>query len=145
MCGFIQVREGQRGQVLMFLDTSVILELLSENAASPLVKHIMERIEGNELFISIIQLGEISDWCFLNGHDPDFVVRNITTIVHVYPLDNNLVVRGSRLKWDMRSVGHKKFSLIDGIILASARKLSEPLLTLDSDFRDLDDVILLSG
>jgi predicted nucleic acid-binding protein len=43
----------------------------------------------------------------------------------------------------MRSKGLKRFSLMDGIILASARSIDQKLLTADSDFRKAEDAVLI--
>ena len=43
----------------------------------------------------------------------------------------------------MRKKGKSKFSLIDGIILASAQSINQKFLTKDNDFQKTKEVILL--
>jgi len=128
----------------MFMDTSIIIELLTEKNSSSIVQSIMGLITNEELFISLIQLGELSDWCLKNDVDPDHLIPKIKTMVNILPLNEQIILKGSQLKWKRRSEGISKFGLMDGIILASAIELNETLLTLDSDFKDLDNVIVLT-
>ena len=128
----------------MFLDTSIIIEILISGKDSEHSKRIFELIENENISISIIQLGELSDWCLKNGIDPEEVIGFLKDIVSVMPLEEGIVVKGSRLKHQRRSEGIEKFSLTDGIILACALELNERLLTLDTDFCELGNVIVLS-
>lgn len=128
----------------MFLDTSIIIEILISGKDSERSKRIFRLIEKEVITISIIQLGELSDWCLKNGIDPEEVIGFLKDIVNVMPLEEGIVMRGSQLKHQRRGDGVKKFSLTDGIILASAMELNERLLTLDTDFRDLENVIVLT-
>jgi hypothetical protein len=47
------------------------------------------------------------------------------------------------LKYRSRKKGAGKFSLIDGMILSSARSVGQRLLTLDEDFRNSDEAIVI--
>ena len=127
----------------MFLDTTVLIEILQENAESIRFKEIYKHIEDDILFISIIQLAEVSDWCLREKLDVEECVVDITEFANVIPLSNAICLEGSKIKFEMRYQGAKKFSLIDGLILASARAVDQKLLTTDSDFRKADDAILL--
>jgi hypothetical protein len=48
------------------------------------------------------------------------------------------------LKYRSRKKGARKFSLIDGMILSSARSVGQRLLTLDEDFRNEEGALLIT-
>lgn len=127
----------------MFLDTSVIIELFQSDSNSPRFVKIYEHIKGEPLFMSVIQVGEISDWCLKNNIRPDEMIGQLKKILGTIPLNEKLCLEGSRIKSEMRARGSKPFSLIDGLILASARSVNQKLLTLDRDFAKADDVMML--
>lgn len=127
---------------MMFLDSSAIIELLrGEDRA--LVDRITELIKDELLFISIVQVGEVHDWCLANSGNPAKRISQLLDIVHVIPLNEEICIRASEIKSQMRAQKVGKFSLMDGFILASARHIEQRLLTLDSDFRKADDAIMI--
>lgn len=127
----------------MFTDTSVLIEIFASKPTSRIFRDIYERIEDEDIFISVIQLGEISDWCFRNRVNREKIISELREIVAIMELDEDIVLDASKLKYERRNDGIDKFGLVDGIILASSRLLGEKLMTYDTDFRGLDDVILL--
>jgi predicted nucleic acid-binding protein len=127
----------------MFLDTSIIIEIFRSKRDSDRFKEIYRYIENEPLFISVIQIGEISDWCLKNGIEPEERISKIKEICTLVPLNEDICLEASRIKYEMRSAGVDKFSLIDGIILSSARYMGEKLLTTDKDFRKAEDAIIL--
>jgi len=129
----------------MFLDTSVIIEIFRNEKSSQIFKKIFKLIKNKSLFISTIQIGEISDWCLINDVDPIKRVSNLKEIINFVPLDEDICINGSKIKFRNRKKGNKKFSLIDGIILASARSINQTLITLDNDFKKINDVIVLQN
>ncbi len=127
----------------MFVDTSIIIEIFRSERDSERFKEIYRYLENEVLFISLIQIGEISDWCLKNGINPEERVSKIKSISTIVPLKEEICLEASKIKYEMRSAGVKKFSLTDGIILASARYMGEKLLTADKDFRKAEDAIIL--
>ncbi len=127
----------------MFLDTSVVIELLINESTSKRFQSIFQHIENEPAFISLMQVGELSDWCLRNEVDPVEALAMVKDIVELAPVNEQILLAASRLKHEIRAKGVSKFSLMDGIILASSRELNEPLLTLDLDFRLADNVIVL--
>ncbi len=127
----------------MFLDTSVLVELLINDATSGRFKAIYDHIESEPAFISTVQIAELADWCLANHIDPAEALDLIGQIAELTPMDESTLITAARLKREMRTQGAAKFSLMDGIILASARAMNEQLLTFDSDFRPAEDVIVL--
>ena len=127
----------------MFLDTSTIIEIFRSGKNSKTFEEIYELIKDEPLFISVIQIGEISDWCLKNNIDPEKRISKLRRLLNVIPLSEKLCFEGSRIKFNSRKKGITKFSLIDGIILASARSINQKLITMDNDFRKTKDAIVL--
>jgi predicted nucleic acid-binding protein len=127
----------------MFLDTSVIIELFQSDSGSPRFVNIYEHVKGEPLFMSVIQVAELSDWCLKNNIRPEDMLGQLKRIVGTIPLNERLCLEGSRIKSQMRAKGSKSFSLMDGLILASARSVNQKLLTLDRDFAKADGVVVL--
>ena len=128
----------------MFLDTSIVVELLRSKKDSRKSERILNRIGDDALYVSVIQLGELADWCYRNNFQPTKYVRKLKEVASITPLDEELCLAGAEIKKQLRGRGVKKFGLIDGIILSSARKLEQDLLSSDSDFIDIVDVIYLN-
>lgn len=127
----------------MFLDTSIIIEIFRSEKHTKEFGKIYELIKDEPLFISIIQIGEISDWCLKNSVDPAKRTASLKSILNIIPLSEKICLEGSQIKYEMRRQRISSFSLSDGIILASARSINQKLLTTDTDFRKADDAIIL--
>lgn len=128
----------------MLLDTSIIIEIFLLEKNTDKFREIYNIIKEETTFISLIQIGEISDWCLKNRINPLEVLAILKDLVNIIPLNEKILLNGSKIKFNMRNTGIKKFSLIDGIILASAREYYEKLLTYDSDFKNAENTIVLS-
>jgi predicted nucleic acid-binding protein len=127
----------------MFIDTSIVIEIFRLEKRSKKFEKIHDIIKNEPMFISVIQLGEISDWCLSNGIDPSDRISKLKKIFNIIPLDELSCIEGSKIKFEMRKSGKTKFSLMDGIILASARSVNQKLLTSDSDFKKAEDVVFI--
>jgi len=127
----------------MFLDTSIIIEIFRSGENTKSFQDIFELVKDEPLFISIVQIGEISDWCLKNDIEPEERILKLKRILNIIPLSERICLEGSRIKYDSRREGISHFSLIDGFILASARSINQKLLTKDTDFRKADDAIVL--
>jgi len=127
----------------MFLDTSVIVEIFRNDKNSKKFQDIYTCIKDKPLFISIIQIGEISDWCLKNHVDPEKRITKLKKILNVIPLNEKLCYDAAHIKYVMRRKGVVKFGLLDGIVLASARSINQRLLTTDNDFRTISDAVIV--
>ena len=127
----------------MFLDTSIIIEIFRSGENTKSFQDIFELVKDEPLFISIVQIGEISDWCLRNDIDPEERILKLKRILNIISLNEKICLEGSKIKYDSRREGISHFSLIDGFILASARSINQKLLTKDTDFRKADDAIVL--
>ena len=101
----------------MFLDTSIIIEIFRQDKHSKLFKEIYDHIKDESLYISVLQIGELSDWCFHNNIDPEKRIAKLKKILNTVPISEELCIEGSKIKHTFQKKGIKKFSLIDGIIL----------------------------
>ncbi len=128
----------------MFLDTSVIIELFKNEPESQRFQDIFNKIGNEPLYISIIQMGEISDWGIRNDHDVSEIVNTLKKLVNILPLNEIICLKASQMKNEMRAKGIDKFGLLDGIILASAMSINQKLLTTDADFRKAEEAIILN-
>ncbi len=127
----------------MFLDTSIVIEIFRSKENTEPFQSIYELIKDEPLFISVIQIGEISDWCLRNYIDPKERVSQLKRIVNTVPLSEEICFEGSKIEYMYRKEGITNFSLIDGIILASAQSINQKLLTKDTDFKRANDAIVL--
>ena len=127
----------------MFLDTTIVVEVLRSGRDSKRFQRILEAIGDDPLFISMLQLAELSDWCLENSIDLSEWISRLKGIVGVIPLSEDICLEGSRIKRGMRERSASKFGLLDGIILASARSIDQKLLTTDSDFREAEDAVVI--
>ena len=127
----------------MFLDSSILIEIFRSKKTSKRFEHIFRIIKNEPLYISLIQLGEISDWCLKNNINPVERISSLKDIVNIIPLNEDICIEGSRIKFEMRKSGMSNFSLIDGMILASSRSILQQLLTTDSDFSQSEDAVII--
>lgn len=127
----------------MLVDTSTIIEILRNPKTSDRFKLISEQMRGEELYLLVVQLGELSDWCIENHVSPRERVDAVKKIANIVPLDEEMCLEGSKLKADRRRSGHRNFGLLDGLVLAAARSLGEKLLTFDNDFSGEKDCVVL--
>lgn len=127
----------------MFLDTSVLIDLVfvKDKAVEDYLRKVDEK--GDSLYFSVIQVGEFADWCHSKGKDPTPTISLLEKMCYFTNLTEDLCLEGSRIKHEQRRAGKKRFSLIDGCIVASAKNIGEELLTRDRDFEGLENVIVL--
>lgn len=125
----------------MFLDTTILVEILRGN--QKVINYVERVAEKEPLLFSVVQIGELADWCHLNNLDPLKVLQDVKNIATPVGITESICLEGSKIKKEQRKAGRGKFSLIDGIIAASAISLEQKLLTLDRDFEGLENVVLL--
>jgi predicted nucleic acid-binding protein len=127
----------------MFLDTSIIIEIFRNDKNSKTFQEIYSYIKDEPIFISLIQIGEISDWCLKNHIDPEKRITKLKQILNVIPLNEKICYDAAHIKYTIRKRGVTKFGLLDGIVLASARLINQRLLTMDNDFRTISDAVFI--
>ncbi|OLE77505.1 hypothetical protein AUG19_00360 [archaeon 13_1_20CM_2_54_9] len=127
----------------MLLDTSVVIEVLRHIKTSKEFKLIQRRIGEEELYLFVVQLAELSDWCFANDVPVRERVEEVKKLANIIPLDEDICLEGSRIKNERRKKGFRSFGLVDGFLLAAARSVGERLLTFDRDFAEEQDCLVL--
>ncbi len=127
----------------MFLDTNILIDMLLSREETARFRRIIEVIGNEHLYVSIFQIGELSDWCLMAELDPLESVTRLKEVASIIPLTESICLNASRIKDDMRKKGASKFGLGDGIVLASARSINQELLTTDIDFNEAEDAIIL--
>jgi len=127
----------------MFLDTSIIIEIFRNDKNSKKFQEIYTYIKDEHIFISIIQIGELSDWCLKNNIDAEKRITKLKQILNVIPLNEKICYDATRIKYALCKKGIMKFGLLDGIVLASARSINQRMLTTDNDFRTISDTTVV--
>ncbi len=128
----------------MLIDTSTIIEILRHPKTSDRFRLIKEHIKSEELYVLVIQLAELSDWCIENRAPPMERVETVKKLANIILLDEDICLEGSKIKRSRRKSGHMDFDLMDGLVLAAARSVGEKLLTFDRDFEDEKDCVILT-
>ncbi len=127
----------------MFLDTSAVIGLFENEPESRRFQDIFKMTMEEQLFISVVQMGEISDWCIRNGHDVSDLTNTLKKLVNILPVNEIICLKASQIKQEMRQKGIDKFGLLDAIVLCSAKSINQKLLTLDRDFQGVQGVKIL--
>lgn len=125
----------------MFLDTTVIVEILRGN--TEVISYVEKVAEREPLMFSIVQVGELADWCYSNNFDPSKVLDEVKDMATVVGVTEEICLEGSRIKHEQRNAGKSKFSLIDGLIASTAMDFEQKLLTKDEDFEGLENVVTI--
>jgi len=127
----------------LLLDTSAIIEVLRHPKTSKEFKLIQKHIGEEELYLLVVQLAELSDWCFAHNLPVRERTEEVKKLANIIPLDEDICLEGSRLKNERRKKGFGSFGLLDGLLLAAARSMGERVLTFDRDFAEEQDCLVL--
>ena len=127
----------------MLLDTSAIIEVLRHPRTSKEFRTIQKHVGEEELYILVVQLAELSDWCLVNSVPVKERIEEVKSLANVVPLDEDICLEGSRIKNERRKKGFRSFGLLDGLVLAAARSVGERVLTFDRDFTEEEDCLVL--
>lgn len=128
----------------MLLDTSTLVEIFRNLSESAVVENITTKMEDEDAYISMIQVGEIADWAARNETPLEERIEAVKELARIVPLSERICLDAAEIKRERRTAGYKSFGLIDGIILATARSIGQRVLTFDRDFKGEKDCILLS-
>jgi predicted nucleic acid-binding protein len=129
----------------MFIDTSILIDIIIHRRDSKEIQRILKIVRNRPMYISVLQFGEYSDWCYKKGRNPELYLQKIKKLVNVVKITEEICLEGSRIKDNQRRLRSKKFSLADGIITATARSINAPILTKDRDFENIQDAIVLDN
>jgi len=121
----------------------VIIEILIRPPDDVTFKRIFGLVRDEDMFISPVQTAELSDWCMKNGIDPKERISKVLRMANQVDLTEEICMEAARLKQRYRGKGAARFSLMDGLILASAMSLGDDLLTFDRVFRYCEGAVVL--
>ena len=127
----------------MLLDTSAIIEVLRHPRTSKEFRLIQKHIGDEDLYVLVVQLAELSDWCIVNNVPARERIEEVKNLANIIPLDEDIFLEGSRIKNERRKKGFASFGLLDGLLLAAARSVGERVLTFDRDFAAEEDCLVL--
>ena len=127
----------------MLLDTSAIIEVLRHPRTSKEFKLIRKHIGEEDLYVLVVQLAELSDWCIVNNVPVRERIEEVKNLANIIQLDEDICLQGSRIKNERRKKGFASFGLLDGLLLAAARSVGERVLTFDRDFAEEEDCLVL--
>jgi len=127
----------------LLLDTGAIIQVLRHPRTSKEFKLIQKHIGEEELYVLVVQLAELSDWCFANNVPVKERIEEVKKLANIIPLDEDICLEGSRIKNERRKTGFRDFGLLDGLLLAAARSVGERVLTFDRDFAEEQDCLVL--
>jgi predicted nucleic acid-binding protein len=127
----------------LLLDTSAIIEVLRHPRTSNEFRLVEKHIGEEDLYVLVVQLAELSDWCIVNNVPVRERIEEVKSIANIIPLDEDICLEGSRIKNERRKKGFGSFGILDGLLLAAARSVGERVLTFDRDFAEEEDCLVL--
>jgi predicted nucleic acid-binding protein len=127
----------------LLLDTSTIIEVLRHPRTSKEFRVVEKHIGEEDLYVLVVQLAELSDWCIVNNVPVRERIEEVKNLANIIPLDEDICLEGSRIKNERRKKGFGSFGLLDGLLLAAARSVGERVLTFDRDFAAEEDCLVL--
>ncbi|OLB47049.1 hypothetical protein AUI07_02455 [archaeon 13_2_20CM_2_53_6] len=127
----------------MLLDTSAIIEVLRHPRTSKEFRLVQKHIGEENLFVLVVQLAELSDWCIVNNIPVRERIGEVKNLANIIPLDEDICLEGSKIKNERLKKGFASFALLDGLLLAAAKSVGERVLTFDRDFAEEEDCLVL--
>lgn len=128
----------------MHLDTTAMLELMRRPPDDALVAQLRARMGDEALFWSSVQYGELADVGRRDGDSVEDLADRVARVVEEIPVHRDIALLASALKSEARRTrAGRNFSLIDGIVLATARSLGQRLLTTAREFSPFPDAVVV--
>jgi len=81
----------------LLVDTSAIIEVLRHPKTSKEFRAIQKQIGEEELYVLIVQLAELSDWCIANKAPVKERIEELKKLANIIPLDEDICLEGSRM------------------------------------------------
>lgn len=119
------------------------MEVFRSPSSSRRFRAIWRRIDDEEVFVSVVQLAEVADWAVRNKVSSKDRVASVKEFAQLVLLDEQICLEAAAIKHRRRELGYSDFSLLDAIILATARSIGQRVLTFDGDFAGESDCIVL--
>lgn len=121
------------------IDSSAWVDYLRGTSNGPKLKRL---IELEEIATSVLALAEIADKFERDNMKFEIMLKFITRQSVILPVSIEAALRAAKLKNEIRK-RRAKFGISDGIHLATAIEEGATLVTSDSDFTGLENVLLV--
>ena len=121
------------------IDSSAWIDYLGGTSLGAKLKRI---IEEETIATSVLAIAEIADKCERDERPFEKFLQYIQSRAAILPITINIAVHAAKLKKQIR-VKNQKFGLADAMHLATACEWKAILVTIDNDFRDIDDATIV--
>ncbi|MBI2550226.1 PIN domain-containing protein [Candidatus Woesearchaeota archaeon] len=121
------------------IDSSAWVEYLLGTDKGHRIRPLIDR---EDIATSIIAIAEIADKLVRNNVRFHVMLQFIQRRAVIIPLSVELALKAAQLKKEIR-MKKEKFSLADGVHLATALQEAAVLVTADPDFSGLDNVMVI--
>lgn len=121
------------------IDTSAWVEYIMGTAKGIKIKPL---IDHEEIATSIIAIAELADKLTRDNHRFDVMLQFIQRRATIIDLSVPLALKAAQLNKEIRKK-KEKFSIADGVHLATAQQENAILVTADNDFSGFDKVLLV--
>ncbi len=122
------------------IDSSIWIEYLAGSAKGIKIKNI---VDEKSIATSILSIAELADKFEREEKDFSYVLTFIQSRAAIVPLNIALVLHAAKIKKKFRTKNNK-FGLIDALHLATAQQEKLIFVTADTDFRNAENVILVT-
>ena len=128
----------------MFVDTNIIINILSEDYNPNILALVEEKYKDGRLFISAVVLAEVIAFKDYDETQVKLLTQTIkNTFKIVLPDIEIFELAADIVRYQKQNTG-KRFKLTDAIIAATAIVNNSPLLTLDKeDFKNITNLTFI--
>lgn len=128
----------------MFLDTSALIDLMRSAPDDERSRRIRSALQDERIYLSPIQMGELADYARRFPLPLADLLQRVRSNSEFVTLTPEVAIQGAAIKAEVRALQKgTNFSLIDGILLASARAIGQGFLTSDRAFPTASDIIVV--
>ena len=121
------------------LDSSAWVEYLAGTSSGAKIKEILD---NNNVVTSILTIAELSDKFAHDKKDFESSLAFMVSKSNIVEISYEVAKNSGQLKNEVRK-HHKNFSLVDAILYLTSQEQNAGLITIDQDFSELKDVIML--
>ncbi|MBI4016754.1 MAG: PIN domain-containing protein [Candidatus Aenigmarchaeota archaeon] len=121
------------------IDSSAWVEYFGGTRKGAKIRHI---VDEEEIATSIIAIAELADKHTRENRPFEPTLEFVQSKAAILPITVDIAVDAARLKNDRRKI-NSKFGLVDGIHLVTAWKEQATLVTCDTDFVGVRNVVIV--
>ncbi|RJQ22783.1 type II toxin-antitoxin system VapC family toxin [Candidatus Woesearchaeota archaeon] len=123
------------------IDTHAWIEFLFATEKGQKVNEIITGVQ-NRCMTAECTLGELKSWALRNARDFERILAAVESQSEIVPIERDDWLSAAELRHEMRKT-RKDFGLIDAVILAKQKEHAGMLVSGDSDFKGLPNVLFL--